>query len=73
MPQYMLLVYQDEVDAAEQAVREQTLPLFVYSEFQSSLDASVAAGAVLVVAALTVLVVVRLLGGRSVTTMRSLT
>jgi hypothetical protein len=29
MAQYMLLVYQSEVDAAEQAEREQTLPLFV--------------------------------------------
>jgi hypothetical protein len=29
MPQYMLLVYQPEVDAAEQAERERTLPTFV--------------------------------------------
>jgi molybdate transport system permease protein len=40
--------------------RTQTLPLVVYSEFQSSLDASIAAAAVLVVAALGVLVAVRL-------------
>lgn len=40
--------------------RTQTLPLVVYSEFQSSLDASVAAAAVLVLAALGVLVAVRL-------------
>jgi len=29
MPQYMLLVYQEDVDEAEQAERERTLPLFV--------------------------------------------
>lgn len=29
MPQYMLLVYQPEVDPDEQAERERTLPLFV--------------------------------------------
>ncbi len=40
--------------------RTQTLPLVVYSEFQSSLDASVAAAAVLVAAAFGVLVAVRL-------------
>ncbi len=40
--------------------RTQTLPLVVYSEFQSSLDASVAAAAVLVTAAFGVLVAVRL-------------
>ena len=40
--------------------RTQTLPLVVYSEFQSSLDASIAAAAVLVLAALGVLVAVRL-------------
>jgi molybdate transport system permease protein len=53
--------------------RTQTLPLFVYAEFQSSLDASIAAGAVLVVAALVVLLAVRILGWRSVSAMRSLT
>jgi len=42
------------------AGRTQTLPLVVYSEFQASLDASVAAAAVLVMAALGVLVAVRL-------------
>jgi molybdate transport system permease protein len=52
--------------------RTQTLPLFVYSEFQSSLDASIAAGAVLVATALAVLVAVRLLGWRSITAMRSI-
>ncbi len=40
--------------------RTQTLPLVVYSEFQSSLDASVAAAAVLVTAAFGVLVAVRM-------------
>jgi molybdate transport system permease protein len=40
----------------------QTLPLFVYSEFQSSLDASVTAAAILVLAAFGVLVGVRFLG-----------
>jgi molybdate transport system permease protein len=47
------------------AGRTQTLPLFVYSEFQSSLDASVAAASVLVVAAFGVLVAVRLTHWRS--------
>lgn len=42
------------------AGRTQTLPLFVYSEFQSSLDGSIAAAAVLALAALGVLVAVRL-------------
>lgn len=42
------------------AGRTQTLPLVVYSEFQASLDASIAAAAVLVVAAFGVLVAVRL-------------
>ncbi len=42
------------------AGRTQTLPLVVYSEFQASLDASVAAAAVLVLAAFGVLVAVRL-------------
>ena len=45
--------------------RTQTLPLLVYSEFQDSLDASVAAATVLVVAALGVLVAVRGLGWRA--------
>jgi molybdate transport system permease protein len=40
--------------------RTQTLPLLVYSEFQGSLDAAIAAAAVLVIAALGVLVAVRL-------------
>ena len=40
--------------------RTQTLPLVVYSAFQSSLDSSVAAAAVLVTAAFGVLVAVRL-------------
>jgi molybdate transport system permease protein len=44
----------------------QTLPLVVYSEFQSSLDASVAAAAILVLAALGVLVSVRIIHWRSV-------
>lgn len=46
--------------AGNVAGRTQTLPLVVYSEFQSSLDASIAAAAVLVVAAMGVLVAVRL-------------
>ena len=46
--------------AGSVAGRTQTLPLVVYSEFQSSLDASVAAAAVLVTAAFGVLVAVRL-------------
>ena len=48
------------------AGRTQTLPLLVYSEFQGSLDAAVAAAAVLVVAAVGVLVAVRLTHWRSV-------
>jgi molybdate transport system permease protein len=43
----------------------QTLPLMVYSEFQSSLDASVAAAAILVLAALGVLVAVRIVHWRT--------
>ncbi len=42
------------------AGRTQTLPLLVYSEFQNSLDASLVAAAILVVAAFGVLVAVRL-------------
>jgi molybdate transport system permease protein len=41
--------------------RTQTLPLLVYSEFQDSLDAAMAAATILVLAALGVLVAVRLL------------
>jgi molybdate transport system permease protein len=51
--------------------RTQTLPLLVYSEFQSSLDASVAAAAILVVAAAGVLLGVRLLHWRSVFDVRA--
>jgi molybdate transport system permease protein len=51
--------------------RTQTLPLLVYSEFQSSLDASVAAAAILVVAAAGVLLGVRLLHWRSVFDLRA--
>lgn len=43
------------------AGRTQTLPLLVYSEFQDSLDAAVAAATILVIAALAVLVAVRVL------------
>jgi molybdate transport system permease protein len=43
----------------------QTLPLVVYSEFQSSLDASIAAAAILVLAALGVLISVRIIHWRS--------
>jgi molybdate transport system permease protein len=46
--------------------RTRTLPLLVYSEFQSSIDAAAAAAAVLVVAALAVLVAVRLTHWRAV-------
>lgn len=45
--------------AGNVAGRTQTLPLVVYSEFQSSLDASLVAAAILVLAALGVLVGVR--------------
>lgn len=41
--------------------RTQTLPLLVYSEFQDSLDSAMAAATILVLAALAVLVAVRLL------------
>ncbi len=44
----------------------QTLPLVVYAEFQSTLDASIAAAAILVLAALGVLVSVRIIHWRSV-------
>ncbi len=50
----------------------QTLPLLVYAEFAGSLDAAVAAAAVLIVAAMVVLVSVRVLGGRRLPPMRSL-
>ncbi len=43
----------------------QTLPLVVYSEFQSSLDASIAAAAILVLAALGVLLAVRIVHWRT--------
>ena len=46
--------------------RTQTLPLLVYAEFQGSLDAAVAAAAVLIMAALGVLVAVRLTHWRAV-------
>ena len=51
--------------------RTQTLPLLVYSEFQSSLDASVAAAAILVVAAAGVLLGVRLIHWRTVFDLRA--
>ena len=41
--------------------RTQTLPLLVYSQFQDSLDAAIAAATILVLAALGVLIAVRLL------------
>ncbi|HXR27274.1 MAG TPA: ABC transporter permease [Candidatus Baltobacteraceae bacterium] len=49
----------------------QTLPLLVYGEFQSSLDASIAAAAILVVAAFGVLVAIRLVHWRSAVELRS--
>ena len=48
------------------AGRTRTLPLLVYSEFQDSLDAAVAAASVLIVAAIGVLVAVRVTHWRSV-------
>ena len=51
----------------------QTLPLVVYSEFQSSLDASVAAAAILALAALGVLISVRIIHWRSVFAVGSVT
>jgi molybdate transport system permease protein len=47
--------------------RTQTLPLAVYAEFQSSLDASIAAAAILVIAAFVALVGIRSAGGLRVT------
>ncbi|MDQ3553957.1 MAG: ABC transporter permease [Chloroflexota bacterium] len=52
--------------------RTQTLPLVVYSEFQVSVDSSVAAAAVLVLAALGILVGVRLTRWRSALDLRTL-
>jgi molybdate transport system permease protein len=52
--------------AGNVAGRTQTLPLLVYSEFQGSLDAAAAAATVLVVAALGVLVAVRLTHWRAI-------
>jgi molybdate transport system permease protein len=55
------------------AGRTQTLPLVVYGEFQGNdLDASIAAAAILVLAALGVLVAVRGLGWRRALDVRSL-
>lgn len=45
--------------------RTQTLPLVVYSAFQTSLDASIAAATILVLAAAAVLLGVRVVGSRS--------
>ena len=53
--------------------RTQTLPLFVYSQFQSSLDASVAAAAILVLAAAVVLLGVRVIHWRTVFDLRAVT
>ena len=47
--------------AGNLAGRTQTLPLLVYSEFQSSLDAAIAAATILVLEALGVLIAVRLM------------
>jgi ABC-type sulfate transport system permease component len=55
------------------AGRTQTLPLVVYGEFQAgSLDAAVAAAAILVLAALGVLVAVRGFGWRRALDVRSI-
>jgi molybdate transport system permease protein len=51
--------------------RTQTLPLLVYAQFQSSLDAAIAGGAVLVLAALVVLLAVRLTHWRAALDLRS--
>jgi molybdate transport system permease protein len=48
----------------------QTLPLAVYGEFQSSLEAAIAAAAILVLAALGVLLAVRVLGWRPMLDLR---
>ena len=50
--------------------RTQTLPLLVYSEFQASLDASIAAAAILVLAALAILVAARATRWRPVAELR---
>ena len=47
--------------AGNLAGRTQTLPLLVYSEFQNSLDAAIAAATILVLAALGVLIAVRIM------------
>jgi molybdate transport system permease protein len=52
--------------------RTQTLPLFVYSEFQVSLDAAIAAAAIMVIAAIAVIVGVRLVQWRSPADLHSL-
>jgi molybdate transport system permease protein len=52
--------------------RTQTLPLFVYAEFQNSLDASVAAATILVIAAASVLIGVRLINWKNVFDLRTL-
>jgi len=49
----------------------QTLPLAVYSEFQSDLDRSIAAAAILVLAALGILLAVRFLDWRRAPASRS--
>jgi molybdate transport system permease protein len=52
--------------AGNVAGRTRTLPLFIYAEFQDTLDAALAAATVLVVAALGVLLAIRLTHWRSV-------
>lgn len=54
------------------AGRTETLPLVVYAEFGSSLQASLGAAAVLVIAALVVLLVIRTIGWRPVVALRGL-
>ena len=51
--------------------RTQTLPLVVYSEFQTSLESSIAAASILVLAAFGVLIAVRLLSWRPSVDLRS--
>jgi len=54
------------------AGRTQTLPLVVYSEFQSSLDASIAAAVILVAAAFAVLLAVRVIHWRPLAELRGI-
>jgi ABC-type sulfate transport system permease component len=52
--------------AGNVAGRTRTLPLFIYAEFQDTLDAAVAAASILVLAAVGVLLAVRLTHWRAI-------